>query len=255
MRGINSLGIGAALLLTGTLAACSGDGRSQPADQAQDGSAVDVPVHPDHDGMTENALYTIDTPLGRMVIRLYDETPGHRDNFRRLAAEGFYDGTTFHRVMEGFVVQGGDPNSRNGSPGTVGQGGPGYTLPAEIVDGLYHRRGAVAAARQADSVNPERHSSGSQFYIVHGTQFDEDMLAAVEEQIRQSPGRSNFRISAEAREIYMTEGGTPHLDGQYTAFGQVIEGLDIVKKLGAVQIGPGDRPVQPLALKGVRPVE
>jgi cyclophilin family peptidyl-prolyl cis-trans isomerase len=137
----------------------------------------------------ETSYYQISTRLGDMVVRLYDETPQHRDNFRRLVAQDFYDGTTFHRVIEGFMVQGGDPESRpGGDPEMVGQGGPGYTIEAEIVQGLTHSRGALAAARQGDMVNPERRSSGSQFYIVHWH--------------------------------------APHLDGQYTIFGELVDGFE-----------------------------
>ena len=178
--------------------------------------------------------YEIRVPQGRMVIRLFDETPEHHDNFRKLASEGFYDGMTFHRIIEGFMIQGGDPNSRDDDPFNDGQGGPGYTLPAEIVPGLFHKRGAVAAARTGDHVNPERRSSGSQFYIVQGTTFDDQTLSAVEQQIRITARDSSFTFSGEALSTYKSFGGAPNLDGQYTVFGEVVEGLEVLDDIAAV---------------------
>jgi len=180
--------------------------------------------------------YAIDTPEGRMVIHLSDETPHHRDNFKKLVAEGFYNGTTFHRVIAGFMIQGGDPNSKDDDPTNDGQGGPGYTIPAEFSPNLYHKRGALATARTGDNVNPERRSSGSQFYIVHGTNpIDDAMLDQIEHQLRSSIPDSSFHFSAKARANYLKDGGAPFLDQQYTVFGEVVEGLDVLDKIGKTE--------------------
>ncbi len=173
----------------------------------------------------------IDTNLGRMVVGLYNETPGHRDNFLKLVNEGFYDSTQFHRVIPTFMIQGGDPNSRSGDPQTHGQGGPGYTIPAEFNTALFHKRGALAAARQADQVNPERASSGSQFYIVQGRVLRDEELTGMETQLKQRD--STFAITPEAREAYTTVGGVPFLDTQYTVFGELVEGMDVLDAIAA----------------------
>jgi len=183
---------------------------------------------------TDNNYYEIETPHGRLVIRLFDDAPLHRDNFAKLVDEGFYDGTTFHRVISNFMIQGGDPNSLGDDPTIVGQGGPGYTIPAEINPGRYHTRGAIAAARQSDQVNRERRSSGSQFFLVHGGQaFDNNVLTQIEYRLRQQIPSSDFSFSDEAREAYTTDGGAPHLDGMYTIFGEIVEGLDVLDLIGA----------------------
>lgn len=207
--------------------------------------------------------YELRVPQGSMVIRLFDETPEHRDNFKKLVADGFFDGTTFHRIIEGFMVQGGDPNSRDDDPHNDGQGGPGYTLPAEIVPGLYHRRGVLAAARTGDAVNPERRSSGSQFYIVQGTTFDDQTLSMLEQQIRMTTRDSSFAFSDEARAAYENVGGAPNLDGQYTVFAEVVEGLDVLDAVAAVptprksgqRVSPqlADRPAEDVPMT-VRPL-
>jgi peptidyl-prolyl cis-trans isomerase B (cyclophilin B) len=170
--------------------------------------------------------YEVATPAGAFVVRLSDETPVHRDNFKKLVAEGFYDGTTFHRVIRGFMIQGGDPNSRDDDPADDGQGGPGYTLPAEIVPGATHAVGALAAARQSDAVNPERRSSGSQFYVVTGP-------------------------------------NATHLDGAYTVFGHVVEGLDVLDRIQQAETPRStgrpappalrDRPAEPAPMQ-IRPL-
>ena len=208
--------------------------------------------------LPETNYYEINTPLGRMVIRLYDETPGHRDNFKKLVAEQFYDSTLFHRVIGGFMVQGGDPNSRDGNPANNGQGGPGYTQPAEIQPGLFHKRGALSAARQNDRVNPERQSSGSQFYIVHGTIFPESFLSQMEERLKQQIPDPAFAFSDEARRTYTTEGGAPNLDGMYTVFGELVEGFDVLDNITRVATpssigGRGDNPLEPVWMV-VRPL-
>lgn len=194
-------------------------------------AGVDVPSN---SIIPETNFFEIIVPQGRIVVRLYDETPEHRDNFRRLAAESFYDGTTFHRVIDGFMIQGGDPNSRDADPTNDGRGGPGYTLPAEIVPDYFHKRGALAAAREGDIVNPERRSSGSQFYIVDGETFDPATLDLIQQQIRMTLG-TNFTFSEEMRDVYATSGGAPHLDGQYTVFGEVVEGFEVLDAIAATE--------------------
>ena len=234
----------------------------------------------------------IQTTLGDIVVRLYDETPIHRDNFMKLVKEGYYDGTLFHRVIKDFMIQGGDPDSKGAPAGMpLGVGGPDYTLEAEIKDGLFHKRGALAAARQGDQVNPERRSSGSQFYIVWGQVYNEGQLrqfsqqmkmqrmqdvfnklasehrdeimqmrrernraglqelqdkliAEAESKVSDSPG-----LTEEQKKVYSTLGGTPHLDGQYTVFGEVEEGLDIVEMIQNSATGQGDRPEDDIEMK------
>ncbi len=184
----------------------------------------------------------IETSMGSITVALYDETPGHRDNFVKLAGEGFYDGLLFHRVIEGFMIQTGDPMSKDAVPGEpLGSGGPGYTVPAEIVQGLFHQKGALAAARQGDQVNPERRSSGSQFYIVQGRVWSDAELSQMEQQ-RGVP------FTEAAREAYTTVGGTPHLDDAYTVFGQVVEGMDVVDRIAAVETGQRDRPEEDVSI-------
>jgi len=176
------------------------------------------------------------TEYGSMLIELYDATPLHRDNFLKLVREGFYDDLLFHRVIKGFMIQGGDPKSRGAAKGApLGSGGPGYTVPAEFVDTLVHIKGALAAARTGDAVNPERRSSGSQFYIVDGRQVSEQMLQSVE-------SRNNFRYAQDDKDIYLKLGGTPALDQNYTVFGRVISGLSIIDQISSVRTDPRDRP-------------
>ena len=198
------------------------------------GYAAGRSVKNDSSAIDETNYFEIRVPQGRIVIRLFDETPLHRDNFRKLVGEGYYDGTTFHRVIEGFMIQGGDPNSRDDDLFNDGQGGPGYTLPAELVPGRFHIRGTVAAARTGDAVNPERRSSGSQFYIVQGMTFDNQTLDLIEQQIRMAMRDTTFAFSEEARAAYQEIGGAPNLDGQYTVFAEVVEGLDIVDAVASV---------------------
>ena len=234
----------------------------------------------------------IQTTLGDIVVRLYDETPVHRDNFLKLVGEGYYDGTLFHRVIKDFMIQGGDPDSKGAPAGKMlGVGGPDYTLQAEIKDGLLHKRGALAAARQGDEVNPERRSSGSQFYIVWGQVYNEGQLRQFSKQMKMQMMQNAFnklaaehraeimqmrrdrdraglqelqdRLVAEAEKqvagcsgmtdeqmrIYSTVGGTPHLDGQYTVFGEVEEGLDVVEMIQNTTTGAADRPVDDIEMK------
>ena len=189
-------------------------------------------------------LAQISTRFGDMIVQLSDSTPQHRDNFVKLAEEGFYDSLLFHRVIRGFMVQGGDPTSRNACPGTrLGSGGPGYTVPAEFNADHLHFKGALSAARQGDQVNPQRASSGSQLYIVQGKRAPKWQLLNFEATInRKNPGL-NFRYSDEAIQRYDSLGGTPFLDMDYTVFGYVIHGLDIIDSIAAVPTAPGDRPV------------
>ena len=229
--------------------------------------------------------------LGDIVVRLYDETPLHRDNFVKLVKEGYYDGTLFHRVIKDFMIQGGDPDSKGAPAGKMlGAGGPGYTIEAEIKDNLFHKRGALAAARQGDQVNPERRSSGSQFYITWGQVYSEGQLRQFSKQLRMQRVQDAFnalaaehrseiiqmrkdrdrtglqelqdRLVAEAEkrvcstslsdeqiQAYSTVGGTPHLDGQYTVFGEVEEGLDVVEMIQGTATGRGDRPVDDIEMR------
>ncbi|MDE5812746.1 MAG: peptidylprolyl isomerase [Muribaculaceae bacterium] len=237
----------------------------------------------------------IATTAGNIKIRLYDDTPLHRDNFLKLAKEGYYDGVLFHRVINDFMVQTGDPDSKEAPQGTMlGSGGPGYTIPAEIVyPKHYHKYGALAAARTGDEMNPERKSSGSQFYIVTGRKYSPQQLSRMEEMsvqkqlqsyfmelqrqnmdtIRQlrlakdSVGLENLRqelikqTEANVKPVMMTEeqvrdyseiGGTPHLDGQYTVFGEVLEGMDTVEKIQKAETDGRDRPTEDIRIISIK---
>ena len=232
-------------------------------------------------------LITIKTDLGEMKAILHDLTPLHKENFVKLAQEGFYDSLLFHRIIQGFMIQGGDPDSKGAPAGvSLGRGGPGYLVDAEITPELFHRKGALAAARTGGPGNPDRKSSGSQFYIVQGTvltpeqaeinqvalsravgtlmrQYPQDTLTStlrsafneggqegyikecieMKEEITEKTG-IGFIMPADQAEVYASEGGTPQLDGEYTVFGQVISGLDVLDRIAAVQTQPGDRPVE-----------
>ncbi len=191
----------------------------------------------------ERCLVEIETEFGTMTAELYNATPKHRDNFIKLAEEGYYNDLLFHRVMNGFMIQGGDPKSRNAPAGQpLGMGGPNYQVPAEFVDSLVHVKGALAAARIPDSANPEKKSSGSQFYIVHGGPVTDDMLTQVETMKR-------FHYTPEQRKEYLELGGYPPLDRDYTVFGRVIKGLDVIDKIAAVKTAHGDRPLQDVKMK------
>lgn len=230
----------------------------------------------------------IKTSLGDIVVSLYNETPKHRDNFIKLVKEGYYDGVLFHRVIKNFMVQTGDGNSKTAKQDDVlGAGDPGYTIDAEIVyPKFFHKRGALAAARTGDEVNPERRSSGSQFYIVTGEKYTTSQLASMEKNLVNMKKNSIFSklvnerrqeimkmqqgdslglkelehelvalteaeyskdpavLTPEQREAYTTVGGTPHLDGSYTVFGEVVKGMDVVDKIQNVKTGRNDRPVE-----------
>lgn len=191
----------------------------------------------------------IETCHGTMIAVLYDETPKHRDNFIKLVNEGFYEGLLFHRVINNFMIQGGDPDSKGAPAETpLGRGGPGYTIPAEIKPGMYHKLGALAAARTGDAQNPERRSSGSQFYIVHGQTYTDEQIQFMQQQL-------NTKFSEKQIEYYTGVGGTPHLDGQYTVFGQVIDGLDVIKKIAETQTNQNNRPLSDITILNVSIIE
>lgn len=193
----------------------------------------------------ERQEVTLVTDSGTIRIALYNETPKHRDNFIKLVKEGFYDGLLFHRVIYGFMIQGGDPASRNAAQGELlGDGDEPYTVPAEIVyPKLFHKRGCIAAAREDDSVNPERASSAYQFYIVWGKRMNDSMLDDVQERLDKNTG-GTVKMTQEIRDAYYKYGGTPHLDGQYTVFGEIVEGLDVVDKIQYVDVDENDRPIE-----------
>jgi len=184
----------------------------------------------------------ISTRFGDITVLLYDKTPIHRDNFIKLVENGFYNGTLFHRVINGFMIQGGDPNSIGAGPNDrLGNGGPGYTLEAEIKPEFIHKKGALAAARLGDAQNPEKRSSGSQFYIVQGK-------PVTAQQLNQMTQRTGAFYTAEQIETYKKVGGTPFLDNGYTVFGEVVDGLGVVDMIAAVPTKPGDRPVQDIEM-------
>jgi len=186
--------------------------------KAKKEAAVTQPAF-DPAALPEDPVFELKTSEGTMIIRLYSDTPLHRDNFIKLAAERYYDNILFHRVINGFMIQCGDPESRTATTGQrLGSGGPGYTVPAEFVPELIHKKGAIAAARTGDAVNPEKASSGSQFYIVQN------------------------------------EAACRRLDGNYTVFGEVINGLEIIDKIAAVQTGAADRPVKDIRILSILPV-
>lgn len=237
-----------------------------------------------NDNPEKETLVLLRTNFGDIKVRLDNSTPGHRDNFISLVKTGFYDSILFHRVIDDFMIQAGDPATKmemneENSANYI------YTIPAEINDSLYHRRGVIAAARQGDQVNPERASSGTQFYIVEGRTFNDDELDGIEDRINSTVQQAVFykylkaerdrvnesgdtKTAAEIqefasiltydeiaemepyvipesrREIYRNEGGTPHLDWQYTVFGEVIEGMEVVKSIASVETDNRDRPVE-----------
>ena len=186
----------------------------------------------------------LETDSGDIRIELFNETPKHRDNFLRLVRSGAYDGVLFHRVIKDFMIQTGDVGSKNAKPGeAVGDTPETYTVPAEkCFPKLFHHRGALGAAREGDDVNPKRESSATQFYIVWGYKFTDGQLDKVQQRLNERTD-STVQLTPEVREAYKTVGGTPHLDGQYTVFGQVIQGLDIVD---LIQRQPGDKNDRPL---------
>ena len=254
----------------------------------------------DNNGGASDVLVEMTTTEGPVKLRLYGDTPLHLENFVNLAREGYYDGVLFHRVIKDFMVQTGDPDSRDAVAGKLlGMGGPGYTVPAEIrYPRYFHRRGALAAARQADSINPERSSSGSQFYIVTGQKFTRGQLDKMEMDLirnqkqaiinsllaanrdtimtlrrnRDQAGLQELqdKLNAEARKIasetelgfspaqvsaYTTVGGAPHLDGQYTVFGCVEEGYDVIDRIQQCEVDRNNRPVEDIKVVSVKVLE
>lgn len=187
----------------------------------------------------------IETSMGNIRMELYNETPCHRDNFLKLVRSGFYDGQLFHRVIFRFMIQAGDSASRHAQPGqTLGETVEPYTIPAEICyPKLFHVRGAVGAAREGDELNPGRASSSSQFYIVYGTRFNDEMLDKAQQRLDKATG-GKVKLTPEVREAYKTKGGTPHLDGQYTVFGHVTDGLDVVDAIQRVETDKNNRPLK-----------
>lgn len=244
-----------------------------------------------------DALVEIKTTEGDVTVRLYGDTPRHRDNFLSLVRDGYYDGVLFHRVIDGFMIQTGDPDSKNAAAGTMlGSGGPGYTVESEIVyPRHFHKRGALAAARQGDQVNPERRSSGSQFYIVTGKTYTDSTLTQTERQMQMMQKQKIFngltmqykdsimsmrrnrdqaglqalqdelvaktekeaaenpvKYTPEQREAYVKVGGTPHLDDQYTVFGEVVKGMETVDKIEKVETDSHDRPLSDVKIISAR---
>jgi peptidylprolyl isomerase len=244
----------------------------------------------------KDVMVELSTEFGTMKILLYGETPKHRDNFLKLVEQGFYNDLLFHRVIKDFMIQGGDPDSKGAAQGKqLGAGDVGYTIPAEFVyPKYYHKKGALAAARQGDQVNPEKRSSGCQFYIVQGKKLSDaeikqmeynllgqakesrfyeivrersaeiqklrmeknqaglnnlqsEIVAQLEDEFKDKA--SQYVMSDEMKEVYKTVGGTPFLDNAYTVFGEVVEGLDVIDKIAAVETAPGDRPKSDVKMK------
>ena len=185
----------------------------------------------------------LETSYGKIKIVLFDKTPKHRDNFLKLAKQGYFNDLLFHRVIKGFMIQGGDPDSKGAAAGrSLGMGGPGYQVPAEFVNDFIHVKGALAAARTGGPMNPEKESSGSQFYIVQGSPINEQQLTQLE-------SRSGIKYTAEQKALYAKYGGTPFLDHEYTVYGQVTEGLDVIDKIAAAKTASGDRPAEDVKMK------
>ena len=198
--------------------------------------------------MGQSKKVMLETTAGNILLTLYDDTPRHRDNFLKLVDEQFYDSLLFHRVIKNFMIQGGDPDSRHAEPGvTLGEGSTDYTVEAEFFSSegrlLHpHKRGALAAAREGDSENPERRSSGCQFYIVWGKTYATQQLYQIGDKVE---AQTDHRVTMtdELLDLYRKVGGVPHLDGQYTVFGEVTEGLDVVDRIQQVQTDDYDRPI------------
>ncbi len=222
------------LLLMVLLAGCSSSGKLRKSDYRKD--------------------VLIETNYGSMQVRLSDETPLHRDNFLKLVKTNYYDGVLFHRVINKFMIQSGDPDSRNAAAGKpLGNGGPGYTIPAEFRHDLFHKKGVIAAAREGDPVNPQKASSGSQFYIVQGKTWTDGALDTLERM------RLNGRkLPAAHRNAYKTIGGSPHLDQNYTVFGELTSGWEVLDSIAAVPTSTGmdrDRPLKNVVITKARLVK
>jgi cyclophilin family peptidyl-prolyl cis-trans isomerase len=275
------------VILSNCFSSIAQDKKAEMATTAKsENVAVLYKIHPN------DSIVEIRTDFGRILVRLYNETPLHRDNFLKLARTKYFDSLMFHRVIKDFMIQGGDPDSKRAKPEQMlGNGGPGYTIPAEINTKYFHKKGALSAARLGDDINPKKESSGSQFYIVHGRTFTENDLKATEDGMNMQVKRSlynqylnqpenialrnkiiqyqkenkidslnmingvainyveeefkkqaGFKFSEEQLKAYSTLGGAPHLDGGYTVFGEVIEGLEVIDKIANVEKGNSDRP-------------
>lgn len=198
----------------------------------------------------------LQTSKGDILVELYNETPRHRDNFLRLVRSGYYDGILWHRVIADFMIQTGDSTTRHALPGaSVGDYAPDYKVPAEFVFPKYfHKRGALAAAREGDGVNPERASSAAQFYIVWGYTYGTVSLDKVQARIDEAT-QGRVKLTDEVRDYYMKHGGTPHLDGQYTVFGEVVKGLDVVRDIDFVDTDDYDRPIDDVRIVKATVVE
>lgn len=277
----------AAALLAFTMAACS-QAKAEEANPAENQETkTENNMANTAAADTNSVKIKVETTAGDFTVLLYGDTPAHRDNFVKLAKEGYYNGTLFHRVINQFMVQAGDPDSKDAQPGQrLGSGGPGYTLPAEInYPKHFHKRGALAAARQGDQVNPERRSSGSQFYVVTGTRMLPAQLDQMESRLKNQMLQGEFNrlasqhldeirsmqmagdtaglnalqrqlineaesqinsnsvaMTPEMKDAYSSVGGAPHLDGQYTVFGEVIDGMDVVDRIEKAETDAADRP-------------
>lgn len=287
------------LMLAMGLWSCAGT-KADAADGADAAAEAQATTTMTQNIDTTNAKVEIETTMGTFTVMLYGDTPRHRDNFLKLVREGYYDGTLFHRVINEFMVQAGDPDSRDAKPGQqLGAGGPDYKIDAEIVyPKHFHKRGALAAARQGDQVNPARQSSGSQFYVVTGKKLAEGEIAQMEQYMQQSLRQQIFnrkvqehrteiiqlqqaadragldalqqrlvaetdaeaaaapaRLTDEQRNVYTTEGGTPHLDGQYTVFGEVVSGMDVIDRIEKVPTGAQDRPREDVRIIKMKEIE
>ena len=245
----------------------------------------------------KDTFVSVETQFGNMKIRLYNETPKHKTNFVQLTEKAFFDDLLFHRVINGFMIQGGDPDSKNAAPGKeLGNGGPGYDINAEFNENLFHKKGALAAARESDLLNPEKKSSGSQFYIVQGKKLTDAEMDQMEKKVNDSKRNTRiqnavsndmnlmkrvdslksagkmdevekineglgrkidelykneplFKISEDHRKVYRETGGTPFLDGSYTVFGEVVEGLEVLDKIAAAAVDKNDRPLADIKMK------
>ncbi len=245
----------------------------------------------------KDTFVLIETEYGTMKVKLYNETPKHSENFVQLCDKRFFDDLLFHRVINGFMIQGGDPDSKNALPGKMlGNGGPGYEIDAEFNEKLFHKKGVLAAARESDQLNPEKKSSGSQFYIVQGTKMSDEEMNQMETKVNESKRNTRiqnaimsdmnlmkrvdslqssgnieelnkiiqglgqkidetykneikYSIPEEHRKIYRELGGTPFLDGDYTVFGEVVEGIDVIDKIATAQTDSNDRPLKDIKMK------
>lgn len=210
--------------------------------------------------MAQSRQVMLETTEGNIVLTLYDDTPQHRDNFLKLVNEQFYDSLLFHRVIKNFMIQGGDPTSRHAEPGaTLGNGSLDYTIEAEFFDAdghlLHpHKRGAVAMAREGDRSNPERRSGGCQFYIVWGRTYSTQQLYQIGDKVEEQTDH-HVTMTEELLDLYRKTGGSPHLDGQYTVFGEVTEGLDIVERIQQTMTDDYDRPINDIRILKAREIQ